>query len=431
MGFFNRLIPGPGPAWPYTNMQQINLDWIIYQVKTLGHNVEEYKTQLDEYGIAIDEFRQYIENVDNEIQQKIDEEIPISIQHAMDQGLFNTVLAAARERRVLVIGDSYGEGWTPDGEVTGFPTLIKNMMHISDANFFTVNKGGAKFGAASGSEYAFDEVLSGYLSSITHKESITDIVFAGGYNDASSTYEAIREGIQRCKSVIGTNFTNPSLKVYLFAIGYHATNPAQRFALWRRYKDCYAKSGWAYTKITPAICYDDWWASDGYHPLANAQNAIATQIVNVLEGGTETSTCVVDEYASVTMGGNFKWYTFMDTDSFDSFLFGSNISYATPLILNSTPTKLFDITSKLPLNNISDASLRQKYQIACIIQTSGSHYENHTLIIYLEQTARNTYAVMATLFEANSAGNNYLEITNVTGIQILSGSLHIRIPYQF
>lgn len=32
MGFFDRFIPGPGPAWPYTNMQQLNLDWILNEM---------------------------------------------------------------------------------------------------------------------------------------------------------------------------------------------------------------------------------------------------------------------------------------------------------------------------------------------------------------------------------------------------------------
>ena len=416
---------GGGNRFPYTNFHALNLDWIIDKVKELFGRTEQVERD-------VQSCTQYIDNVDSEIQNKINNEIPSAVQQAIQAGLFNDVLTASRTRRVLIVGDSYGAGWTPDGDVTGFPILVKNMMHLSDANFFTVNKGGARFGAASGSEYAFDEVLSGYLSNITNKETITDIVFAGGYNEGSSSYESIREGIQRCKSVIGTNFTNPSLKVYLFAVGYHTTNPAQRMTLWRRYKECYAKSGWAYTKLTPAICYADWWASDGYHPKADAQNAIATQIVNILEGGTMTSTCVVEEYANVSMGGNARWYTFMDTDNFDSFLFGMNINFDNAQTLNrTTAIKLFDITSNLPLCNIADASLRQKYEITCLVQTGGSHYETHTLTIYLEQTARKTFAVMANIFEATPAGNNYLEITNVTGIQIISGGLHIKTPYQF
>ena len=414
-----------GNRFPYTNFHELNLDWIIGKVKELLGRTEKVEED-------VQSCTQYIENVDSEIQQKIDNEVPVAVQQAIQAGLFNDVLTASRTRRVLIIGDSYGAGWTPDGDVTGFPILVKNMMHLSDSNFFTVSKGGARFGAVSGSEYAFDEVLSGYLTNITHKETITDIIFAGGYNEGASSFESIREGIQRCKSVIGTNFTNPSLKVYLFAIGYHTTNPSQRHTLWRRYKECYAKSGWAYTKLTPAICYADWWASDGYHPKAQAQNAIATQIVNILEGGTETSTCVVEEYANVTMGGNARWYTFMDSDNFDSFLYGMEIPFATAQTLNrTTPIKLFDITSNLPLNSVGDASLRQKYEITCIVETNGAHYETHTLTVYMEQTARTTYSIMANIFEANATGNNYIEITNVTGIQIISGGLHIKTPYQF
>ena len=414
-----------GNNFPYTNYHDLNLDWVIKSVKELFTRTEKVEND-------VKTCNQYISTIDSEIQQKINEEVPEAIEQAIQAGLFDDVLAASRTRRVLIISDSYGAGWTPDGDVTGFPVLIKSMLHLSDANFFNVNKGGAKFGAAAGSEYAFDEVLSSSLPNITNKETITDIIFAGGYNDASASDEVIREGIQRCKSVIGLNFTNPSLKVYLFAIGYHASNMTNRYNLWKKYQECYSKSGWAYTRLTPAICYDDWWASDGYHPKAQAQNAIATQIVNIIQGGTSTSRCVNDEYATMSYGGNARFYSAMLENYFDSFLFGTAIPQSTPITLqNSSYTKICSITSKLPIANIADASIRQKYTINAIIKTGESSYTSANLIIYLTQSARNTYDVMASIFATNQAGTNYLVLSNVTEIQILSGSLHIQIPYQF
>ena len=423
MGFFNRFIPGN--MWPYSDLHTLNLDWLIKTVKELFIKTENLEKD-------VNDCTNYIDNVDGEIQEKINTEIPTAVQNAISAGLFNEVLTAARTRRILFIGDSYAEGWTPDGSVTAFPSIVKNLMHISDSNFFSVHKGGAKFGAVAGSEYAFDEVLYSFLSSITHKESITDIVFTGGYNDSSSTDQAIRDGIQRCKNLISTHFTNPSLKIYLFALGYHTNSPSTRFTLWKKYNECYAQSGWAYTKLTQSICYDDWWASDGYHPNAQAQNAIATQIVNILEGGTKIRNCVNEEYALTSLDWeNAKFYSFMDSDSFDSILYGRYILYDIPITLNNTtPVKIFEITSKLPLANTGDASKQQKYFLPCIIQV-GSSYQNHILCIYLEQSARRTFDVMANLFEANEAGTNYEELTNVNQIQVLLNSLHIRIPYQF
>ena len=327
MGFFNRYICGN--KWPYTDLHVLNLDWIIDTVKKLFEKTEKLEKD-------VKDCTDYIDNVDEEINEKINDEIPVAVQQAIQAGLFNDILTASRTRRILFIGDSYAEGWTPDGTVTGFPALVKNIMHISDANFFDVHKGGAKFGAVSGSEYAFDEVLHGFLPSITNKESITDIVFAGGYNDSSSTDQAIRDGLQRCKNLIAANFSNPSLKVYIFAIGYNAISPSQRFTLWKKYNECYAQSGWAYTKLTQSICYDDWWASDGYHPKEQAQNAIATQIVNILEGGTKIRNCVNEEYATTSLDwANAKFYSFMDNDAFDSILYGRYMVYETPITLNN------------------------------------------------------------------------------------------------
>lgn len=410
--------------FPYTNLHSLNLDWIIKKIKADS-------AKLEAMGVDIEAFRAYIENIDAEIEQKIQEDIPPAVQEAIDQGIFDVVLANARKRRIVMIGDSYGAGWTPDGEVTGYPGIVKNALRIPNADFFEINKGGARFGAASGSEYAFDEVLSGALSSITEKGTITDIVFAGGYNDAGASYEDINAGIARCKSVIAANFSNPSLKVHLFAIGYHCANKATRQALYRRYCACYAKSGWAYTKLTTSICYSDWWASDGYHPLQDAQYAIARNISNILMGGTKIDTAIFEEYAD-TNETNVTWYSLMCDGFFDSFLYGGGFSYATPISLSrGSYTKICEITSKLPLDNISDSSLRQMYVFDAITAQTGNVYRSIRLMVYFEQTARNTYAMYGCISDINDEHTNYLTLSNVTSVQSKTNTWHIQMPYNF
>lgn len=419
--FFNR--------WPYSDLQNLNLDWIIRQVKENKIDIENFRSELEEMGVDIEEFRQYIDNIDSEIQQKINVQVPIYVQQSINNGLLGQLVTASHKRRVVVIGDSYGAGWTPDGNVTGFPSVIKTLLGLSDADFFTENKGGARFGADLGSEYAFDTVLANLIPNITNKQSITDIIFAGGYNETASSYAQINNGISRCKTLIANNFSNPSLKVYLFSIGYHASNPDQREKLWQRYRTSYAKSGWGYTHLTPAIFDQTWWASDGYHPLQNAQNAIAQNIVSIMNGGTEISHPNMQSYAQTSQSGMVFYEAFYN-DFMECFIFGQNIAFSNPVTLSrSTAVKVLDITSNYPIANTTDVSLLQKQGYNCIVKDSNNVYHQGVVVLHIQQENRTTYGLYASIFMTNDAGTDYETIT-ANELQLCPSGTRMIIPYK-
>lgn len=421
--------------WPFTNFHQLNLDWIIKEVKENNRKVEEFAQQLEEMGVTVAQMQQYIDNLDDHLDEIITDavsvQVPQAIHNEIESGGFDVLLTTMRKRRFVVIGDSYGAGWTPDGDVTSFATIIKNRLHIADADFFQAHKGGGRFGDIAGSEYAFDTVLAGLIPSITDPDSITDIIFAGGYNEGASTTASINDGINRCKILIDNTFHNNSLRVHLFAIGYSSVNPAQREALFYRYNYCYARSGWAYTNLTKAICYNPWWASDGYHPLQHAQDTIAQQIMNVLRGGTVIGMPDSSEYAATSQTGMTFYSTFMD-DCFDSMLYGQNINLATRVTINKdTPVKILDITSNYPLCNTADNSKLEKWIFPAILEIGGASFKNATLIFHIKQESRTTYGLYVNTFMLNDAGTNYAVFNDVSAIQMLTNSFHVRIPYKF
>ena len=416
--------------FPYTNFHELNLDWIIKQIKDGSAKIDDFEEQLTQMGVNIEQFREYIDGLDEEIQEKIDTEIPIAIEQVVESPEFvEEVGQTVRKRRIVIFGDSYSAGWTPDGPVTGFPHIVKNILRLSNDDCLIFSRGGVRFGIEEGSEYAFDSLMNDSLSSIENKASITDIVIAGGYNEFD-TKDVINAGIARCKSIIAANFSNPSLRVYLFAIGYHCSNVARRNFLFMAYEKCYAKAGWAYTRLTPAICNADWWASDGYHPNQTAQDAIGKNIAGIMMGGTDIERSTVEEFAPTGASGR-TWYSLMTKDCFDCFLFGTSINYDTPITLQQGFfVKLLDITSKLPLDNVSDNNLRQLFTFNAIVVTGGLYYDV-PIIAYLQQTARDTFALYGTIYRINETHNGFLKYENVTKIQIESKSLHIRIPYEF
>lgn len=52
------------------------------------------------------------------------------------------------KRKLIFIGDSYGDGYTPDGSYTGWCDRLKNKLvncHFSADNIYINHKGGASF----------------------------------------------------------------------------------------------------------------------------------------------------------------------------------------------------------------------------------------------------------------------------------------------
>lgn len=421
--------------FPYTNLHNLNLDWIIKEIKNNKKQIEDFTAEVVSMGVSIEEFRAYIESIDSEIHTHVVEEVtaqvPPAIQEEIETGGFDAVLAEARKRRFVFVGDSYAEGYNPDGNVTGFPEIVKSDMNIPSADYFNIYKGGARFSAASGNEYAYDTVLGNNIANITDPETITDIVFTGGYNDNAASYADIMSGIERCKTIIASHFTNPSLKVWLFGMGYNCLTMATRAALFNVYTYVYAKSGWAFIRLTPTICAQGLWSSDGYHPTADCQSIIAKNIENVLNGGKELSHLITIEYGQTGITNVVLW-TRQNEGFFTSYLFtGANIPENNISLSNNTPVTIFEVTTGLPLANQSDATMARRSTVHAIVKMSDNSYKEVDLIVYLEQTARTTYACKAVIFNLNDAGNNYLSLTNVTEIQISNNSLAFIVPFDF
>ena len=283
MGFFDRFIPGPGPAWPYTNMQQINLDWIIYEVKTLGHNVEEYKTQLDQMGVDIEEFRAYIDGIDATIQNKINTEVPLAIHHEIQTGGFNTLLSDSHKRRIVFIGDSYGQGWTPDGTYPNWIQKAVAMLGLSNNDYYNSSAGGAAFGksANDGNMYVPTLINNAY-NAISNPETVTDVVIGLGYNDYLFVADVsqIKAGIVASCNISKQKF--PNARIHIFAIGF-STDNAKQYALSKAYA-AYSSTlaDFQYYNISRALAESSLFSTDGIHPVENGQQNIALAVVRGL-----------------------------------------------------------------------------------------------------------------------------------------------------
>lgn len=276
----------PGERFPYTNYHSLNQDWIILQVKKFGHDLDEYKLQLDQMGIDIEEFRQYIDGIDEEIQHKIEIEVPLAIQHEIETGGFNSLLSNSHKRRVVFIGDSYGDGWTPDGTFPSWIEKTAQLLYLNSADYIHVSQGGAGFfqPSSAGMQNIVNMVNYAY-EHIANPQTVTDIIIGLGYNDRDATKETIKTGIENTVVVCNQKF--PNARRHIFAIGF-GTNPAEQYKLkqtYTAYKDAYRD--YQFYNISDALCVKSFFASDGVHPLEAGQTAISLAMVRALEGSEE------------------------------------------------------------------------------------------------------------------------------------------------
>ena len=191
------------------------------------------------------------------------------------------------KNRYVLIGDSYLDGYTPDGHVNDFGGKLKTMLKCSDGDFYQKSKGGTGFSAASGGK-TFITLINDIYPSISHPETITHVIFAGGYNDASFSSEDIQNAIASCYARVMEKFPNSTM--YVANIG-SCFNKAQQ--LW--YLHDHVNHAYSYCSINNEHCVylgyignalheRGMLASDGVHPTDWGQGIIATSLFFALNG---------------------------------------------------------------------------------------------------------------------------------------------------
>ena len=197
---------------------------------------------------------------------------------------------------MILIGDSYCEENT-DHDITKFfwQTLRDNLNLTQNVNFFAGYASGAGFGNQS-----FLTKLQDLAATITDKESITDILVCGGWNDSdvSQTYgtdEAFNAGIEAFNTYVKANY--PNAKVTIAHISWGDPNVSNNYlAIYdqmpvsiRRYKHACDLYGWNYLNGTEYILhiYDStYWESDGNHPSQNGQTLLGNELTRAFVSGS-------------------------------------------------------------------------------------------------------------------------------------------------
>lgn len=123
-------------------------------------------------------------------------------------------------RYIINVGDSYQEGYDPQGNNDGWGAYLLSMFGYRGHNIQGVS--GAGFGAGVGSQFDLAGILEANPPTDIDYDKVTDIVVGSGYNDFNRTVENISDGISRFYTHCKTRY--PNARIWLAPIGWAWTN---------------------------------------------------------------------------------------------------------------------------------------------------------------------------------------------------------------
>lgn len=262
--------------FPYTDFHNLNLDWLLETVKDLDTKWDDYYTQWNKWQTDV---QNYIDNLD--YISAIDKYLDALKASGELSDIINTWLT---DYGLITIGDSYGEGYTPEAMVKPWCDIL-HEQYFSDASFY-VNKslGGSGFGANTHFSALLSEAIKGL--SDKQKKQVKYVVVAGGWNDQFIAASAVNSGI---KDVINLMSQLPNATLY---IGWIATpiigfTTTAKVKAYNDIKSLYATYWGKFKFLSGADSALRWvgvLASDNIHPNATGQASIADMIYKAMGG---------------------------------------------------------------------------------------------------------------------------------------------------
>lgn len=212
--------------------------------------------------------------------------------------LTNRVSALEDNGITILIGDSYGEGYTPHGTIKSWIGFVKDFL---GGEYKTSAIGGAGF--LNGT--TFITQLNNLYNSMTATERsrVRRVLVAGGYNDGLKDFDELTTAVEtfgfRAKQLF------PKAKIYCAEIGWSKDAPA-RTQIYNIVMPAYAKgsgrSGMIYCGNGCYVLHDyTLIESDNIHPTINGQAELGRAIASYLKG--DTFDCIM-KWRDLQMNGS-------------------------------------------------------------------------------------------------------------------------------
>lgn len=246
------------------------------EIANLKTTVNGNKTSSDK---SISDEETARKNADNNLQKNIDAN--------------GTLLSALRQefnstrtnKSVVLIGDSYDEGYTPDGNVNGWGArLISQMSYCSFVNKYSGGSGFSHVSASTGKKFIDLLNEAGNEMGEAERNNVSLVLIAGGMNDRDQTKADLQNAINafasRCRELY------PYADCTFAFIGWssQASIRNQLRTLCSNLRSC-RTSGMKIITSTAFTLHDySYFSSDGIHPNNNGEDALAQTLAGVVLG---------------------------------------------------------------------------------------------------------------------------------------------------
>ena len=224
-------------------------------------------------------------------------------------------------KKYIFLGDSYMQGYNPDGNTTDWCALTVEMLGLTASDYFRADRGGIGFVQLSPDppRLNFQGLLDTLTSTITNKNEIGYIVIMAGYNDNNHPVDDISTAIKSFCAHAKTLYPNATVLLGMVGWTTNSNINAGLIAPLRAYSEC-SLSGGRYI-ANSELCLHDYslLGTDGIHPTQNGQYQIAMATVQGIKNGIATPTWA---YLTVNYGpaenvsnDGFKVYEYMNGNS--------------------------------------------------------------------------------------------------------------------
>lgn len=320
------------------------------------------------------------------------------------------------KRKLIFIGDSYGDGYTPDGNTTGWCDRLKNKLvncHFSADNIYINHKGGASFSNPSNN---YLTLLKGVQ--VSNKKMVTDVLIGGGYNELAygDKADTVKSNIDTVISYVQSTYPNAVVHFAPFGVAFKNRNNqfALRYKLMPAYisKACYTNQPFVVVPgVENILSFENMMSSDGIHPNEWGLENIAEYLKGYILG---TGSSAIDKrQLSVSLnGGTFTGTMYgqcLGDINIYRIMFNSSVKN-----LNSNGVNGFKLYSprigdafpwRAPNMGYTDAN--------AIIQANGGFFD-----VPVKFNVTNNNELYMQFKQCNSAHNNYQSYSNITQIQL-------------
>ena len=263
--------------YPNTDLHELNLDaWVIALGETIQAMKEVIKDQeklREEMDTFKAEILEYIHDLN--IPQMVINEVDSYLDNWIDQISIPRFVSKNnwKNRRVLFMGDSWGNGWDGSQTTTSPFTTCGNALGCT---YNDISHGGCRFGAGD-SSYLYLTYIQNYVTQHPNTcDLFTDVIICGGANDITHNPNEDLDDASNPGSIgntiayIKSNFPNARIMIGMYArmgnTGASGATLANTDKVRNSYRDGAVKHGAIYLTGSEYMLHDyRLFASDGIH----------------------------------------------------------------------------------------------------------------------------------------------------------------------